>query len=78
MIPLPGRIVALADAFDAMSHDRPYKAAMPLHDVLAEIDRCAGTHFDPIVVEVFRRIDLQAILERPQEMLKRLPVPFAA
>jgi putative two-component system response regulator len=76
-IPLPGRIVALADAFDAMSHDRPYKAAMPLHDVLAEIDRCTGTHFDPTVIAAFRRIDLQAILERPHEMLKPLVVPFA-
>jgi len=56
-IPLPGRIVALADAFDAMSHERPYKKAMPYDEVIAEIDHCAGRHFDPTIVEAFHRLD---------------------
>jgi putative two-component system response regulator len=56
-IPLPGRIVALADAFDAMSHERPYKKAMPYDEAIAEIDHCAGGHFDPAIVEAFHRLD---------------------
>lgn len=53
-IPLGGRIVAVADVFDALSHDRPYKAAWPMQAALAEIDRLAGTQFDPRVVAAFR------------------------
>ena len=60
-IPLAGRIVALADAFDAMSNDRPYKRAMPAREVRAEIDRCSGTHFDPAVVRAFHRLDAQQL-----------------
>jgi putative two-component system response regulator len=56
-VPLPGRIVALADAVDAMSHDRPYKPAMPRDEMLAEVDRCAGSQFDPAVVRAFHRLD---------------------
>jgi diguanylate cyclase (GGDEF)-like protein len=52
-IPLAARIVAIADAFDAMVTTRPYRAAMPLEDALAELRRCAGTQFDPEVVEAF-------------------------
>ena len=52
-IPLEARIVAVADVMDALSHDRPYRAAWPLADVLAEIRRSRGTHFDPLVVDTF-------------------------
>jgi len=52
-IPLSARVVALADAFDALSHTRPYREAWPLHEVLAEIFRQAGTHFDPRLVAAF-------------------------
>lgn len=52
-IPLAGRIVAVADVFDALTHERPYKAAWSLEDSLAEIRRGAGTHFDPRVVDAF-------------------------
>jgi putative two-component system response regulator len=75
-IPLSGRIVALADAFDAMTHDRPYKTAMPLHEALAEIDRCTGTHFDPTVVEPFRQIDPHSNLE-PPPVRAGAPMPSA-
>ena len=61
-IPLGGRIVALADAFDAMSHDRPYRAAIPLPDVIAEIKRCSGTHFDPALVSAFGGLDHSRLL----------------
>lgn len=46
-IPLAARIFALADAFDAMTNDRPYRAALPRADALAELERCAGVQFDP-------------------------------
>jgi HD-GYP domain-containing protein (c-di-GMP phosphodiesterase class II) len=49
-IPLPARIVAVCDALHAMTSDRPYRAARPLDDALAELHRCAGTQFDPVVV----------------------------
>ena len=52
-IPLGARIIAVCDAFDAMTDDRPYQPAVPLDEALAELRRCAGTQFDPTVVEVF-------------------------
>ena len=61
-IPLGARIVALADAYDAMTEDRPYKRAMTHVQAIREIQRHAGTQFDPEVVTVF--CDLYAS-ERP-------------
>ena len=52
-IPLGARIVAVCDAFDAMTTSRPYRDAMTVEDALAEIRACAGTQFDPTVVEAF-------------------------
>jgi diguanylate cyclase (GGDEF)-like protein len=52
-IPLAARIVAIADAFDAMVRSRPYREAMPLQAALTELRKCAGTQFDPEVVEAF-------------------------
>lgn len=49
-IPFEARIVAVADAFDAMVSDRPYRERMTVEDALAELYRCAGTQFDPDVV----------------------------
>lgn len=54
-IPLLGRIVAIADTYDAMTSDRSYRKALP-HDVaIAELERCAGAQFDPELVPVFIR-----------------------
>jgi putative nucleotidyltransferase with HDIG domain len=47
LIPRAARILAVADAFDAMTSSRPYRAAMTTADALAEVRRCAGTQFDP-------------------------------
>jgi diguanylate cyclase (GGDEF)-like protein len=51
-IPLEARILSVADAFDAVTSERPYSAALPVDDALAELRRCAGTQFDPASVEV--------------------------
>ncbi|HUB36221.1 MAG TPA: HD domain-containing phosphohydrolase, partial [Solirubrobacteraceae bacterium] len=59
-IPMVGRIVAIADVFDALTHDRPYKPAWPVAQAIARIERAAGTQFDPRVVDAFLRCHLQA------------------
>lgn len=56
-IPLFGRLLALADSFDAMSSNRTYRTAMPLPEVLEEVRRCAGKQFDPELAEVFLTLD---------------------
>ena len=50
-IPLVARIVCCCDAFNAMTTDRSYRKALPLAEAVAELERCAGTHFDPQVVD---------------------------
>ena len=52
-IPITGRIVAVADVFDALTHPRPYKAAWSTADAITELTSHAGTHFDPLVVDAF-------------------------
>ena len=56
-IPLTGRIVAVADVFDALTHERPYKAAWSVVDSVCEIRRLSGTQFDPAVVDAFNQLD---------------------
>ncbi len=55
-IPLPARVFSIADSFDAMISDRPYRKGLPLHEARAEVRRCAGTQFDPICVAAFDQI----------------------
>ena len=52
-IPLEARIIGIADAFAAMTADRPYKARMTPEDACRELERCAGTQFDPQIVKLF-------------------------
>jgi PAS domain S-box-containing protein len=64
-IPLVGRIVAVADVFDALTHDRPYKEAWPVERACAEIEHAAGNQFDPRVVAAFLalRADLDTLCD---------------
>jgi len=55
-IPLASRIIAVADAFDAMTQDRVYRKSMPLQSALDEIRRNAGTQFDPDVANTFLQL----------------------
>ncbi len=72
-IPLFGRLIGLADAFDAMSSDRTYRKAMKLEDVLAEVTRCAGTQFDPELAAAFVQMDFAPFdrLIRKHERMRR-------
>ncbi len=55
-IPLGARVVAVCDAFDAMTTERPYRDSVSEDDAIEELRRCAGTQFDPVVVEAFCRV----------------------
>jgi putative two-component system response regulator len=55
-IPLGARIISVADAFDAMISDRPYRSALPIKEAIDEVKRCAGTQFDPVVAKAFLKI----------------------
>lgn len=55
-IPMGARIFAVADTFDAMTSDRPYRKALSYEEARAEVKRCSGTQFDPKVVEAFLKI----------------------
>jgi putative nucleotidyltransferase with HDIG domain len=56
-IPLGARILAVADAYDAMTSDRPYRPAISLEEARLEIERCSGTQFDPAVASAFLKQD---------------------
>jgi len=55
-IPLGARIVAVADAFDAMTSNRPYRSAMSTDEAMTEMKRCRGTQFDPNVTDILLQI----------------------
>jgi putative two-component system response regulator len=61
-IPLEGRILAVADVFDALTHDRPYKSAWPVAEAVAEIARQRGTQFDPLVVDAFLTLSHEELI----------------
>jgi putative two-component system response regulator len=53
MIPLHARIFSLMDTLDAMTSERPYRAALPITAVTAEVERQAGSQFDPDIARIF-------------------------
>jgi putative nucleotidyltransferase with HDIG domain len=73
-IPMVGRIVALADVFDALTHPRPYKNAWTINEGITEIKRQSGHHFDPQVVEVF--LSYSRVAKWPTEEFDQLFDPF--
>jgi len=60
-IPLPARIIAVADMYDAVISDRPYRAAGTIEKAVAELKTCAGTQFDPLVVDTFTAVVLNRV-----------------
>jgi putative nucleotidyltransferase with HDIG domain len=56
-IPLVSRVISVADAFDAMISDRPYRKGLSIHNAREEIRKNSGTQFDPEIVEIFLEID---------------------
>ena len=55
-IPSVGRIVAIADVFDALTSERPYKKAWPVHEAIEFMNSQAGLHFDPHLMQLFNQI----------------------
>ncbi|RJQ06132.1 MAG: HD domain-containing protein [Bacillota bacterium] len=53
---IEAQIIAVVDAYDAMTSDRPYRARMSQEEALAELERCAGTQFNPTVVEALKKV----------------------
>jgi HD-GYP domain-containing protein (c-di-GMP phosphodiesterase class II) len=58
-IPIEARLLSVADGFDAMTSSRPYRRALPAGRAFAEIARCAGSQFDPVVAETFLDVWVQ-------------------
>jgi HD-GYP domain-containing protein (c-di-GMP phosphodiesterase class II) len=82
-IPLAGRIVKLADSFDAMVSDRIYRGALPVAAALAEIRRYSGTQFDPVIADIILKNDLVDLMDRLDHIdsIKhtppKLPIPIS-
>ncbi len=62
-IPLMGRLICVADCFDAMTSSRTYRKALPLEAAMAEMRRCSGTQFDPVLTDAFLSIGAERIRE---------------
>jgi len=77
-IPLGARILAIADTYDAMTSDRPYRKAMDQKNAVRELRRCADTQFDPGLVEVFIKElerNLREVEEKKKEWMGASPPP---
>jgi HD-GYP domain-containing protein (c-di-GMP phosphodiesterase class II) len=74
-IPLMGRIICLADCFDAMTSNRTYRKALPLEVAMTEIRRCSGTQFDPRLAQAFLEIGperLRDLIRNHQDQARKL------
>ncbi len=72
-IPLGARIVAIIDAWDAMTSDRPYRKALPREVAVGELRRGAGTQFDPKIVEIFLSLESEAPEHGADHAAERTP-----
>jgi HD-GYP domain-containing protein (c-di-GMP phosphodiesterase class II) len=71
-IPIGARIVAVADAYHAMVNGRPYSNALAHHEALAELERHAGTQFDPRVVRAFTELYFSGVPDDGREEVNRI------
>jgi putative two-component system response regulator len=67
-IPVVSRIVAVADVFDALTHERPYKSAWPIDMAVDEITKNRGTQFDPEVVDAFKQYNPEELVNPPESV----------
>ena len=74
-IPLIGRILAVADTFDAMTTNRPYRKGLPIAAAIQEISDMSGTQFDPLVVELFVRAYSEGLLSGVMDLEKDVSKP---
>ena len=77
-IPISGRITAVADVFDALTHDRPYKKAWSVEDAIGEIRSQSGSHFDPSVVDAFIDLADEGLLATGATVVRLAPNPDEA
>lgn len=81
-IPLEGRVVAVADTFDAMTSNRPYRKGLDPEIAVAELEKGKGTQFDPVVVDAlvacYRSGKLDAILQESQKGERSVVCPFCS
>jgi cyclic di-GMP phosphodiesterase len=74
-IPILARVFAIADAFDAMTSERTVRLPMPLGDAREEILLCAGTQFDPVLVEVFAEVFDEIVMAHGEGDARLQPLP---
>lgn len=81
-IPLAARIVAVCDAFEAMTAERPYTASRGTTDAVIELKRCAGSQFDPTVVTAFEQVFtdrfVSPLISRPADAPQRQRRPTSS
>ncbi|HEY1359169.1 MAG TPA: HD domain-containing phosphohydrolase [Thermoleophilaceae bacterium] len=75
-IPLEGRIVAIGDAFDALTHDRVYRRAFPVPLAISMMAQERGSHFDPELLDVFLDVADEATAIQARAVKERAPSPF--
>lgn len=77
-IPLSARIFSIADTFDAMTNDRPYRKALTHDEAVTEIKRCVNQQFDPIVVDAFLKVYKSFNTVTTNEVLSKTAITFGA
>ncbi len=74
-IPLGARIIAVAETFDMLVSELPWRDAMPLEDALKELKRCSGSQFDPLIVDAFLTVVEAQRVEFPEEVKEQVRRP---